>query len=159
MTENLRCASVHGGTLFGPTGVSLNPAAPDAMFLPIRSARSVVARVEAAYSRGLDSTACGFSNTRAFTVRACFDPSHADDPINPSLGFASGWSVMPRGDVESHEHVGSYGAYVAYATIQTSRVRAAGVSPISVRSGAQGCGVRRVALQIVARLSTDKKLD
>jgi CubicO group peptidase (beta-lactamase class C family) len=48
-------------------------------------------------------------------------------PHNPALGFAMGWSVMTRGGVKSHEHVGSYGAYVAYATIQPSRDIAVGV--------------------------------
>jgi hypothetical protein len=48
-------------------------------------------------------------------------------PHSPALGFAMGWSVMTRGGVKSHEHVGSYGAYVAYATIQPSRDIAVGV--------------------------------
>jgi CubicO group peptidase (beta-lactamase class C family) len=80
-------------------------------------------------------------------------------PINPSLGFAMGWSVMPREGVESHEHVGSYGAYVAYATIQASRDLA--VAAFTNLGGGQGLrdAVGRVALQIATRVSTDKKSD
>jgi CubicO group peptidase (beta-lactamase class C family) len=78
-------------------------------------------------------------------------------PINPSMGFAMGWSVMPRGGVESHEHVGSYGAYVAYATIQASRDVAVGA--FTNLGGGQDLrdAVGRVALQIAARVSTDKR--
>ena len=78
-------------------------------------------------------------------------------PINPSLGFAMGWSVMPRDGVESHEHVGSYGAYVAYATIQASRDLAVGV--FTNLGGGQDLrdDVARLALQIATRISTDKK--
>lgn len=74
-------------------------------------------------------------------------------PINPSLGFAMGWSVMPRGGVESHEHVGSYGAYVAYATIQASRDVAVGV--FTNLGGGQDLRdlLGKVALQIAARIS------
>ena len=80
-------------------------------------------------------------------------------PISPSLGFAMGWSVMPRDGVESHEHVGSYGAYVAYATIQASRDVAVGA--FSNLGGGQDLrdAVARVALQIATRVSTDKKPD
>ena len=78
-------------------------------------------------------------------------------PINPSLGFAMGWSVMPRDGVESHEHVGSYGAYVAYATIQASRDLAVGA--FTNLGGGQELrdAVAKVALQIATRISTDKK--
>jgi CubicO group peptidase (beta-lactamase class C family) len=78
-------------------------------------------------------------------------------PINPSLGFAMGWSVMPRDGVESHEHVGSYGAYVAYATIQASRDVAVGA--FTNLGGGQDLrdAVARVALQIATRVSTEKK--
>ena len=77
-------------------------------------------------------------------------------PINPSMGFAMGWSVMPRDGVESHEHVGSYGAYVAYATIQASRDVAAGA--FTNLGGGQDLrdAVARVALQIAARVATEK---
>lgn len=80
-------------------------------------------------------------------------------PINPSLGFVMGWSVMPRDGVESHEHVGSYGAYVAYATIQPSRDVAVGA--FTNLGGGQELrdAVARVALQIATRVSTDKKPD
>jgi D-alanyl-D-alanine carboxypeptidase len=78
-------------------------------------------------------------------------------PINPSVGFAMGWSVMPRNGVESHEHVGSYGAYIAYATIQASRDLAVGV--FTNLGGGQELrdAVGRGALQIATRLSTQKK--
>lgn len=78
-------------------------------------------------------------------------------PINPSLGFAMGWSVMPRDGVESHEHVGSYGAFVAYATIQASRDLAVGA--FTNLGGGQDSrdAVAKVALQIATRISTDKK--
>ena len=78
-------------------------------------------------------------------------------PINSSLGFAMGWSVMPRDGVESHEHVGSYGAYVAYATIQSSRDLAVGA--FTNLGGGQDLRdvVAKVALQIATRISTDKK--
>jgi CubicO group peptidase (beta-lactamase class C family) len=80
-------------------------------------------------------------------------------PINPSLGFVMGWSVMPRDGVQSHEQVGSYGAYVAYATIQASRDVAVGA--FTNLGGGQDVrdAVGRVALQIATRLSTDKKFD
>jgi len=48
-------------------------------------------------------------------------------PDIPGHGPGMGWTVLPRDGVESHEHVGSYGAYVAYATIQPSRDIAVGV--------------------------------
>jgi D-alanyl-D-alanine carboxypeptidase len=78
-------------------------------------------------------------------------------PINPSLGFVMGWSVMPRDGVESHEHVGSYGAYVAYATIQASRDLAVG--GFTNLGGGQDLrdAVAKVTLQIATRLSTEQK--
>ena len=80
-------------------------------------------------------------------------------PINPSLAFVMGWSVMPRDGVQSHEHVGSYGAYIAFATIQASRDLA--VAAFTNLGGGQDLrdAVGRVALQIATRVSTDKKLD
>ena len=78
-------------------------------------------------------------------------------PINPGPGSLMGWTLMPRDGVESHEHVGSYGAYVAYATIQPSRDLAVGA--FSNVGGGQDLrdAVARVALQIATRLSTDEK--
>jgi CubicO group peptidase (beta-lactamase class C family) len=75
-------------------------------------------------------------------------------PVNPGTGSAMGWSVMPRG-VESHEHVGSYGAYVAFASIQASRDVA--VAAFTNLGGGQDLrdAVGGVALQIAARFSTD----
>lgn len=77
-------------------------------------------------------------------------------PIHPSMGFGMGWSVMPRDGVTSHEHVGSYGAYVAYATIQASPDVAVGA--FANLGGGQELkdALGRLALQIAARVSTDK---
>lgn len=77
-------------------------------------------------------------------------------PIDPSMGFAMGWSVMPRAGVESHEHVGSYGAYVAYATIQASRDVAVGA--FTNLGGGQDSrnAVANVALQIATRVSAER---
>ena len=79
-------------------------------------------------------------------------------PINPGPGSLMGWTLMPRDGVESHEHVGSYGAYVAYATIQPSRDLAVGA--FTNVGGGQDLrdAVARVALQIATRLSTDEKV-
>jgi hypothetical protein len=59
--------------------------------------------------------------------------------------------------VESHEHVGGYRAYVAYATIQASRDLAVGA--FTNLGGGQDLrdAVAKVALQIATRISTDKK--
>jgi D-alanyl-D-alanine carboxypeptidase len=78
-------------------------------------------------------------------------------PINPSIGFAKGWSVMRRDGVDSHEHVGSYGAYVAYATIQASRDVAVGA--FANLGGGQDLrdAVAKGVLQIATGVSTDKK--
>ena len=69
-------------------------------------------------------------------------------------GVALGWTVIPRDGVESHEHVGSYGAYVAYATIQPSRDIAVGV--FTNIGGGQDLrdAVARIALRIATRVAT-----
>ena len=74
-------------------------------------------------------------------------------PINPSLGFVMGWVVMMRDGVASHEHGGSYGAYVAHATIQPSRDLAVGV--FTNVGGGQDLkdAVAKLAMQIATRLS------
>ncbi len=76
-------------------------------------------------------------------------------PINPSLGFVMGWVVMMRDGVASHEHGGSYGAYVAHATIQPSRDLAVGV--FTNVGGGQDLKdtVAKLAMQIATRISTD----
>jgi hypothetical protein len=76
-----------------------------------------------------------------------------------AAGGALGWTVMPRNGVESHENVGSYGTYIAYATIQPSRDVAVGV--FTNVGGDQDLkdAVARVALRIAARYSADKKVD
>ena len=80
-------------------------------------------------------------------------------PLNSSPGFVMGWSVMPREGVQSHEHVGSYGAYIAYATIQPSRDVAVGI--FTNLGGGQELkdAVAGAALQIAARLSTGANPD
>ena len=64
---------------------------------------------------------------------------------------------MPRDGVRSHEHVGSYGTYVAYATVQPSRDVAVGA--FTNVGGGQDLrdAVGRVALQIAVRLSASEK--
>ena len=80
-------------------------------------------------------------------------------PNNPGLAFAMGWSIMPRDGVESHEHVGSYGAYVAYATLQPSRDVAVGV--FTNLGGGQDLrdAIARAALRMATRAATAGKLD
>ena len=70
---------------------------------------------------------------------------------------ALGWTVVTRDGVESHEHVGSYGAYVAYATIQPSRDIAVGV--FTNIGGGQGLrdAVARIAMRIATRIATAEK--
>jgi hypothetical protein len=70
-----------------------------------------------------------------------------------------GWSLMVRGGIESHEHVGSYGAYVAYATNQPARDLA--VAALTNIGGGHDLrdGVGRIALLVVTRLSAGEKFD
>ena len=72
---------------------------------------------------------------------------------------AVGWTVLPRDGVESHEHAGSSGAYVAFATIQPSRDIA--VAVFTNVGGVEGLrdAVARVALRIATRLATAGKAD
>lgn len=80
-------------------------------------------------------------------------------PDGSQRGGAVGWNVMPRDGVESHEHFGSSGAYVAYATIQPSRDVAVGV--FTNLGGGQELrnAIARIALRIAARYSADEKVD
>jgi CubicO group peptidase (beta-lactamase class C family) len=80
-------------------------------------------------------------------------------PNDSAGGSALGWSVMTRDGVESHEHVGSYGAYVAYATLQPSRDVA--VAVFTNIGGGQDLrdAVARVALRIATRVATAGKPD
>jgi CubicO group peptidase (beta-lactamase class C family) len=80
-------------------------------------------------------------------------------PTTPGLGFALGWSVMPREGAESHEHTGSYGAYVAYVTVQPSRDVAVGV--VTNLGGGQELrdAVARLALRMATRVATAEKFD
>jgi CubicO group peptidase (beta-lactamase class C family) len=77
--------------------------------------------------------------------------------LHRAPGSAMGWAVMPRDGVESHEHVGSYGAYVAYATIQPSRDVAVGA--FTNMGGGQDLrdAVARIALRIAGRAATAGK--
>lgn len=68
---------------------------------------------------------------------------------------AVAWNVMPRDGVESHEHFGSSGAYVAYATIQPSRDVAVGVFTNLGGDQQLRDAIARIALRIAARYSTD----
>ena len=70
-------------------------------------------------------------------------------------GGAVGWNVMPRDGVESHEHFGSSGAYVAYATIQPSRDVAVGVFTNMGGDQQLRDAVASIALRIAARSSLD----
>ena len=72
---------------------------------------------------------------------------------------ALGWTVLPRDGVESHEHFGSSGAYVAYATIQPSRDIA--VAVFTNIGGVEGLrdAVARIALRIATRVGTAEKSD
>ena len=87
---------------------------------------------------------------RAMTVQ---DLHRRVPPNSSALGSAMGWSLMPRDGVESHEHVGSYGAYIAYATIQPSRDVAVGV--FTNLGGGQDLrnALGRLALQIARQVS------
>jgi hypothetical protein len=66
---------------------------------------------------------------------------------------------MPRDGVESHEHFGSSGAYVAYATIQPSRDVAVGVFTNLGGDQQLRDAVARIALRIAARYSADEKVE
>jgi CubicO group peptidase (beta-lactamase class C family) len=70
---------------------------------------------------------------------------------------AVGWTVLPRDGVESHEHFGSNGAYVGYATIQPSRDVAVGV--FTNLGGVEGLRdqVARVARRLATSVATAKK--
>jgi CubicO group peptidase (beta-lactamase class C family) len=66
---------------------------------------------------------------------------------------ALGWNVLPRDGVESHEHSGSSGAYVAFVTVQPSRDVA-----VAVFANIGGVpdlrdAIARVAMRIAARVS------
>lgn len=148
----------HTRTIFG-TVVEVSPA--DATFttpLAIEAAGDVSLSPQD-YGRFLQLHLRGLRGRDDVLKAATVQDLHRETaPINPSMRFAMGWSVMRRGGVESHEHVGSYGAYVAYATIQASRDLA--VAAFTNLGGGQDLrdAVGGVALQIATRLTTDKKL-
>jgi CubicO group peptidase (beta-lactamase class C family) len=73
-------------------------------------------------------------------------------PNHSVRGLAMGWTIMPRNGIESHEHVGSFGAYVAYATIQPSRDVA--VAVFTNLGGGQDLrdAVGRVALRMATQI-------
>jgi CubicO group peptidase (beta-lactamase class C family) len=72
-------------------------------------------------------------------------------------GSAMAWAVTTLDGVASHQHFGSYGAYVAYAVIQPSRDIAVGT--FTNLGGGQDLkdAVARVALQIATRVATVEK--
>ncbi len=72
-------------------------------------------------------------------------------------GSAMAWAVTALDGVASHQHFGSYGAYVAYAVIQPSRDIAVGA--FTNLGGGQDLknGVARVALQIATRVAAAEK--
>jgi CubicO group peptidase (beta-lactamase class C family) len=78
-------------------------------------------------------------------------------PDGRQQGGAVLWNVMPREGVESHEHFGSSGAYVAYATIQPSRDVAIGVFTNLGGDQQLRDAIARIALRIAARYSLDEK--
>jgi CubicO group peptidase (beta-lactamase class C family) len=84
---------------------------------------------------------------KARTIQAL----HGRSPYKPVRSAAMGWTVMPRDGVESHEHRGSSGAYVAYVTIQPSRdVAVAVLTNIGSVQDLREV-VARIAQQIAAR--------
>jgi CubicO group peptidase (beta-lactamase class C family) len=93
---------------------------------------------------------------KATTIQELHGSVAANDP---AAGSGMGWAVMPRDGVASHEHVGSYGAYVAYATIQPSRDIA--VAVFTNIGGGQDLrdAVARVALRMATRLAAAEKPD
>ena len=80
---------------------------------------------------------------------------HGRSPDGRRSDRALGWGVILRHGVESHESVGSSGAYVAFATIQPSRDVAVGA--FTNMGGGQDLrdAVGRIALQIASRYSAD----
>jgi CubicO group peptidase (beta-lactamase class C family) len=76
------------------------------------------------------------------------------NPDGGQRGGAVAWNVMPRDGVDSHEHFGSSGAYVAYATIQPSRDVAVGVF---TNLGGDQESRASVALRIAARYSVGEQ--
>jgi CubicO group peptidase (beta-lactamase class C family) len=69
-------------------------------------------------------------------------------------GSAMGWAVTTWDGVESHQHFGSYGAYVAYAVIQPTRDIAVGA--FTNLGGGQDLrdAVAKVALHIATRIAS-----
>lgn len=74
-------------------------------------------------------------------------------PINPALGFGMGWVVATRDGSVSHEHGGSYGAYVAHATIHPSRDAAVAVLTNVGGDQVLKDAVAELAGAIIARVS------
>jgi len=83
---------------------------------------------------------------KARTIQAL----HGRSPDKPVRSAAMGWTVMPRDGVESHEHRGSSGAYVAYVTIQPSRDIAVAV----LTNMGTDQGLRDVVMRIALRIAT-----
>jgi CubicO group peptidase (beta-lactamase class C family) len=74
-------------------------------------------------------------------------------PTNATRRPGLGWNVIPRGDVQSHEHFGSSGAYVGYVTIQPSRdLAVAAFTNMGTRQDLRDA-VARIALQLATRVA------
>ncbi|HEY0875803.1 MAG TPA: serine hydrolase domain-containing protein [Vicinamibacterales bacterium] len=84
---------------------------------------------------------------------------HGLGPDTHTRRPAMGWNRMPREGGDSHEHRGSYGAYVGFATIQPSRdVAVAVFTNLGGRQDLRDV-VASIALRIAARYSTDDKVE
>lgn len=135
LVEELVFARLGGHAAFGNPGLAAEPQ-PWGHIRTILGAVTEVTPEDAVYTTPLAIEPAGDASP---TIQdyGCFLQLHLrglrgrDDILKATtiqdlhkrvLGAAMGWAVMPRdGGVESHEHVGSYGAYIAYATIQPSR--------------------------------------
>jgi hypothetical protein len=96
---------------------------------------------------------------KAATIQELHGRAASDNRLSGSATGAMGWTVMPRAGIESHEHVGSYGAFVAYATIQPSRDVAVGA--FTNIGGGQDLrdSVARLALRIATLVAAEEKVD
>ncbi len=90
---------------------------------------------------------------KASTIQALHGVATKTSVRRPGMG----WNVMPRDGVASHEHFGSSGAYVAYATIQPSRDIA--VAAFTNMGSVEGLrdAVAQVARQIATRVAAAEK--
>lgn len=91
---------------------------------------------------------------KATTIQALHGKGAPNRPTVQGPGM--GWNVMPRDGVASHEHFGSSGAYVAYATIQPSRdIAVAAFTNLGGRAGLRDA-VAGVALRFATRVAAER---